>query len=183
MKKLFAIVLAALCLMMGILPAYASGSTTMYVDTPAHGTLTLREKESTSSKAVMRIPYKAKVSVKENRGTWSLVEYDGLKGFVLTRYLSKKRPTGEAAEVDPVDTKINYRSFKLVESPYIVTAKASRPGGYVNMRWAPDTEIAIQEKIYDGEEVLVISEGNGWCQVQDPVTGAVGFMMTRFLQK
>lgn len=182
MKKIAALCMAMLLLTLAIVPAFASGSVTMYVKTEDHKPVKVRCGEGTQYAVLRKVDYAQPVLVVENRGTWSAVVVDGLEGFIMTRFLSFTKPSGEAlpgAPVEPIKI-ISYSSFRKV-TPYTAIVRSSRPGGFVNLRWAPDTSVATIKKMYDGSLVTVICQGKDWYQVMDPVEGWVGFMSSSFL--
>ncbi len=67
--------------------------------------------------------------------------------------------------------------------PYIVTLKATQTSrGKANVRWLP-SKTARLLKAYDaGTQVKVIAELKNWFQVEDLVTGAVGFVNTAYVE-
>lgn len=58
------------------------------------GSLNLRKKPSASAALVDRIPMGAVVSVLEETEDWCYITYDGKRGYVQTRFLSRTPPTG-----------------------------------------------------------------------------------------
>ena len=51
------------------------------------------------------------------------------------------------------------------------------------MRWAPVKSAPLIESYCNGTPLLVIAELKTWKQVEDPETGAVGFIRQDFLVK
>lgn len=151
-----------------------------YVYTSNGGVLNLRRAPvSHANNKIMSIPYGAEVLVESyvNNNTWAYVSYNGHTGYVMTRYLVKEKPGNASNGGD--DTEVNYSGFQAAS--YNVLVRASTPGGYVNLRWGPSKSVAVHSKIYDGAVLRVIAQNESWAQVEDPSTGAVGFMMRAFL--
>ena len=64
------------------------GTVTQALITTSGGTLNLREQPSSSSRVLLLIPNAASVTV-YNRGTeWSEISYQGIRGYVMSRYLT-----------------------------------------------------------------------------------------------
>ena len=74
-----------------------------------------------------------------------------------------------------------YASAKSVD-PYLVTLKATpKSKGLANVRWAPTKTSKLLKAYPEGTQVRVIAELNKWYQVEDPLTGAVGFVNTAYV--
>lgn len=69
----------------------------------------------------------------------------------------------------------------LVSTQYDATVVPSTPTTYVNLRWAPSKSAPVRAQYWAGSSLQVLSEGNGWSEVFDPLTNTHGFMMTSFL--
>lgn len=201
MKKVAALCLAVMLLSLTVVSALALGENmTMFVNTQDHKPLKLRSGEGQNYSVLLKIDFGQPVQVVENRGTWSAVTYNGVHGYVMTKFLSYYKPSGTPAPkytpqpipvpvpvptmqpYYPTDMNTIFRSMVKV-NPYTAYACPSRPGGFVNLRWAPSKDMEVIAKMYYGAQVTVIAEGFGWSQVMDPTTGYVGFMMTEFLMR
>ena len=68
-------------------------------------------------------------------------------------------------------------------APFTVIARPSRASGWVNLRWAPTTEAERIATCPQGKELTVLAQTNSWYQVQDPVTGMIGFIMQKFVSR
>ena len=74
-----------------------------------------------------------------------------------------------------------YATAKVVD-PYIVTLKATkRSNGVANVRWAPSKKAKLLAAYPEGTQVRVIAELKNWYQVEDLVTGAVGYVNTAYV--
>ena len=59
----------------------------------------------------------------------------------------------------------------------------TRASGWAPMRWAPSKSTEQIATYKQDDQLLVIAELKDWYQVEDPNTGAVGFMHKQFLTK
>jgi uncharacterized protein YgiM (DUF1202 family) len=76
-----------------------------------------------------------------------------------------------------------YATAKTV-TPYIVTLKATKNSkGVANVRWAPSKKSKLLAAYPSGTQVRVIAELKNWYQVEDLVTGAVGYVNTAYVVK
>ena len=66
------------------------------------GGLNLRKEMDTRSERIAQIPDGSTVTVTEEFPEWCKVEYDGMTGYVLAKFLAeiKKEPDGEMITVD-----------------------------------------------------------------------------------
>ena len=116
--------------------------------------------------------------------------------FVSTRYLVHSKPdpykpassgssssSSSSSSIDAME-EIN-REFRSAVSvtPYRVLVRPTRVSGWVNLRWAPSKQAELMGTYKANEELLVISETTNWYQVEDPDTGAVGFINRSFVTK
>ena len=136
---------------------------------------------------------------------WALINYKYDNGYglgeyaawVSTRYLTRNNPGKyEAAAAVPVQTvqtvsstsgleSINaiFRTAVQVPAPYSVISRPSRASGWVNLRWAPSTDAERIATCPQGKRLTVLAELNGWFQVQDPATGMIGFIRSKYVQR
>ena len=141
---------------------------------------------------------------------WALITYKYNNGYgygeyaawVSTRYLTRNNPgpyqaapaastapasaaSGTAvSKADSLET-INaiFRTAKQVTAPYYVVARPARASGWVNLRWAPSTDAERIATCPQGKILVVLAEMKGWYQVQDPTTGMIGFISSKFVEK
>ncbi len=125
----------------------------------------------------------------EDSDSWALIHYGSpdRDGWVMTRYLvldkpaPKKKPSAPQI-VDDTLAMVNAQFQKMQSvTPYQVKARPSRAGGFVNMRWAPSTDVHVMQRCYNGYELYVIAQNSTWAQVEDRVTGQVGFMVRKYM--
>ena len=132
---------------------------------------------------------------------WALITYRYNKpgygvgdyaAWVSTRYLSRYNPgryvppsgggtqpsgstTDNLASINAI-----FRTAVKVSAPYTVVARPVRASGWVNLRWAPNTEAERIATCPQGKVLVVMAELKSWYQVQDPDTGMVGFIMKKY---
>lgn len=199
MKKIVCMLCVAVILALCVMPAMAinirgvTPGMTLYVKTSG-GNLNLRETPTATATKIAKIPYGASVvATDEYKDGYLQVVYNngktGLTGWVDVKYLSADKPPKQGGSSEKTDktepqetvASLNFKSFKLVpaETTYIVAAKPSRAGGFVNLRWVPSTQSAVIERMYAGEEMTVIAEGKTWLQVMC-ADGYVGFIVKQY---
>lgn len=107
--------------------------------------------------------------------------YRGLSGFCMSRYFSSYKPEKPSPRPTsaPVPSGNMFNGF--AKTNYIASVRPSTPSGYVNMRWAPSKNQAIEGTYYAGQTLLVIAQNGTWAQVYDESTRTSGFMMLAFL--
>lgn len=197
-KRLISLALVML-LALAALPAAAliggeGGTRHAYVYTSNGKNLNLRAGPGTDYGVVGSIPYGASVHLNDYIDqSWVSVDYNGLSGYVMGRYLRydqpqpkpqptpkpDPRPTAKPDPSAPTSMKEVFKGFEFIS--YTVQVRPSTPGGFVHMRWAP-TKAAEPIRDYHQYDVLtVIAQNHTWAQVVDPSTGVTGFMMRSFL--
>ena len=161
----------------------------------------LKVRSSTSTKddsnVVDVLPYGTQVRVDgyEKNGVWALISVGGARGcYVATRYLVDYDPgkyTPQKDDPQKDDPKkddpkkpytVDFKTFKHV-TPYLAMVSTGSPTGRVYLRWAPGTAYAYMDVCYQGTELTILAEGDGWCQVIENKTGYVGFMSKKFIVK
>ena len=188
MKKTLTLLAAALLL---VAVAACASAQTMYVDTPNHRALNLRNSDD---QVIAQIPYRTALEIYDRSYIDServIVEYKGREGYVYLRYLSTIRPaasgsssgsnSGSSTSSSGSGTTV-FDGMKRV-SPYTVSVCPSTPTSFVNMRWAPSKSAAIQGVRYNGDTLTVLAENTYWAQVYDEETNTCGFMLKSFLKR
>ena len=138
---------------------------------------------------IERIPYGQEIYViGETSPGWLQLNDNGWVQASLTcsyypgPYVPQPKPTTKPAEkttsLDAV-----YATAKTVD-PYIITLRATaRSNGVANVRWAPSKKSKLLAAYPSGTQVRVIAELKNWFQVEDLVTGAVGYVNTAYVVK
>lgn len=180
MKKSWVILLLCVTMVGMFMMGGASAEDYYYANTSNHKSVNMRAGMSTNDPVITTIPYGAKVGMIGicDDPAWASVYYGDNNGYVMLRYLSKKRPSASSSS-STGDT-VSYKSFK--DADYYVTVTPSTPTGHVNLRWGPSTSTAVHGMYYQGARLRVIAETEAWAQVLDEETMSCGFMLKSFLQ-
>ena len=204
MSKKFLTLMLALVLLVGltVVPVVSHAVFTMYVYTEDGKSLNVRSSPNTGDNRISGLPYGTEVYVDYHLGNgwtalmWTGAEYDHV--YVQTRFLVYDKParkpsgggSGSGSSSTPGDssttvTELNkiFKTYRAVANPYRITVRPVRASGWVNLRFAPTKMAEVLATYKANDQVLVIAEFNGWYQVEDPVTGAVGYMSTAFVIK
>ena len=155
---------------------------TAYVTTTG-GSLNLRERASDSAKVLLTIPYGAAVNVTSRGANWCAVQYGGVSGYVMTRFL---RFPGDAAALPAQPTAAPTAVPAATAAPVSVSpgwgagkAQVITPSGSLNLRLAPRDNARVLMTIPREAWVTVTARGDTWCGVN--YLGVNGYVMTRFL--
>ena len=195
MKKKLCSVITALVLLCCLLPvtggAAATSGTRAWVATQNRGTLNVRSSCSTGADNVITtLPWGTQITFMSysNGSTWMYIQFNGSNyvgyGFVMSKYISFTNPgTPVTPPPQPVPPErgIDYSSFRPV-TPYAVYANPTRATGWVNLRWAPSTDVDVIERCYQYRQLIVIAQNSSWAQVYDPDSGVVGFISRTYIK-
>ena len=201
-KKLFAAVAMALAL---VLLAASAMAETYWVKTGDGKTVNVRWEDSTAGSVMTRLKYGTKIDVLAftKGGTWALFTYNGktLDGdehygdaYVMAKFLVPYKPepySRSSSSATPEQTQNTgssgmnalFSQARLV-TPYTVTVRPTRSSGQVNVRWAPSKSSTLLRAYPANSQFTVIAElGTDWYQIQDPESGAVGFLNKAYIVK
>lgn len=131
----------------------------------ASGGTPLRLTASASGYTVMTVPEGALVKVKSDDGSWALVYYAGVTGYVLSSALEMN---GTVVD-EPKDTPDSGEQYAVVVST----------GSSLNLRESASMSAAVMMEIPRGETVIVEKAGSDWCRVR--YRGVVGYCVTQYL--
>lgn len=184
MKKTLTLLAAALLL---VAVAACASAQTMYVDTPNHRALNLRNSDD---QVIAQIPYRTALEIYDRSYIDServIVDYKGMEGYVYLRYLSTTRPAATSSTSSSSSSSSGkettlFDGMKRV-TPYTVSVCPSTPTSFVNMRWAPSKNAQIESVRYNGDTLLVLAENTYWAQVYDEETNTCGYMLKSFLKR
>lgn len=189
-----AVVLTALVMMTA---AMADGEWIMYVYTDNGKTLNVRSEPLVGNNIIGQAKYGQAIDVRMTSANgWATINWGNGIAYVQSRFLVPYKPTPRPAPAptpapgpdsgDAAKTISNmnaeFRSAVRV-SPYTVIARPSRASGWVNLRWAPTTEAERIATCAQGKELTVLAELRNWYQVQDPVTGMIGFISRNYVNR
>ncbi len=191
-RRVFSIGLAAALLMTVLVScaALADNGYIMFVYTEDQGTLNVRSSMNTGNNVIGALPFGTPVHVYNFYSGWAMIDYNNSNAFVMSRYLVQNQPGSVTPAPAPVPTPgtsledINreFKSAVRVYMPYTVVARPARASGWVNLRWAPSTKTEVITTCRQGKELTVIAELQNWYQVQDPMTGMVGFISRSYVR-
>ena len=200
MKKFIGLLLAAVIVLALVASAITeSQGTEMYVYTKNGKALLVRSSMTTDEKNVIgSLPYGSRViTYGSPQPGWTVIDYGNKAGYIMTRYLVKTKPapfdpsssqskskaenfdTSAATTVEQINTLL--ASAKTVE-PYTITVRPARASGWVYMRWLPSRNSKEAATYGANQQLTVIAELTDWYQVEDPVSGAVGFVYKSYVQ-
>ena len=192
-KKILTMTVLAIMLLGVLLPAVSFASETMYIYTENGKTLNMRYEPQTGDNVFITLPYGRKVTVAYHLGNgWSAISWDGEIYYVQTRYLVYNKPgpkptpapkKGGDGSTTIAELNSIFKTYKLVSNPYSITVRPTRASGWVNLRFAPTKQSQLMATYRSNEKLLVIAELKDWYQVEDPDTGAVGYLSTKFVAK
>lgn len=142
----------------------APGGVTAWVWTPS-GTLNMRENPSTTARVLRTIPRLAELTVLQQEGTWCLISYQGMTGYVMATYLTYTNPLTPSVTPPP--------------GTGSGTAWVWTPSGSLNLRESPSTDGRILRTIPRLAQLQILQQGSVWCQVT--YQGMTGYVQTQFL--
>jgi len=192
-KRLLALVaVMALIMTMFAFAAPASAWEWRYSHCSNGKPLNIRSGPGKEYPTIAQVNYGDRIGVDSDLGNgWSLV-YVGSQdtGYAMTALMSKSQPgpyvppKKDDTKTETVDYNSLFNQARLV-TPYTVTLNPTVTSkGVANVRWAPSKSATLLAKYNAGTEVTVIAElGTKWFQVQDPITGAVGFVNFAYVNK
>ena len=182
MKKLISIVLAIMTLAGLMIPVFAGAetaeTTTMWVNCSNGKTLNVRE--SANGRVLYRIECGTRVEVQNKVSApagWAFVTVKGQKkgGYVKTQFLFDKKPG---------KYEITERDDNFVDvTPYNVTALAlnDKTDKSVGLRTKPNKVYKSIRRLTAGDVLQVVAEGRTWSKVEDPTTGATGYVANDYM--
>ena len=175
----------------------AKAEWTMYVYTDNGKSLNVRSDPMTGDNVIGSLAYGEAVSVRMTLASgWTAITWSHAAGYVayvqsrfLVDYKPAPKPTSKPAPTSTTHTgnafdtmNAEFKAARQV-SPYTVVARPSRASGWVNLRWAPSTDAEVIAKCSQGKELTVLAELKTWYQVEDPVTGWIGFISSKYVSR
>ena len=195
-KRILTMMIAAMLLVGIMLPAVSLAEFRMYVYTSNGKGLNVRSAPNTGDNVIKSLPFGSEVNVAYHLGNgWSAIRWTGSEYdlvYVQTRFLvndkpSKKpsSPTTPAGDSSTTVAELNkiFKTYKRVTTEYMVTVRPTRASGWVNLRFTPTKNAELMATYRDNDQLTVIAEFKDWYQVEDPKTGAVGYISAKFVVK
>jgi len=193
-----ALMMALLLLLTALLPCCALGASVVrYVYTPNGKALNVRTWPSAESDLAGKLAYGAAVTVEgyTDDGQWAIIRYQKGSAYVMTRYLTDQKPGAKPTAVTtpaPTATTSTTDAQRILASleaewatyqavaPFAVQARPTSQNGWVNLRYAPSTELGFIRRLYQGHQLVVIAKTDNWYQVQEVASGVTGYIMRRY---
>ena len=212
-KKLISLAIIAVLMAMFIpsLAVADSYYGTQWVYTDNGKSLNVRSSPNTGDNIIGSLKYGAEVTVIQMYSNgwaqilWEQNQYGEFgAAYVQRRFLVNHKPSSQPQSVQPTAApssssssasgsvdyakefslmNAEFKAAKKVATPYTVVARPSRASGWVNLRWAPTTEAERIATCKQGKELTVLAELKTWYQVQDPETGMIGFISSKYVTK
>lgn len=168
----------------------SSGSATATVSTSdGTGSINLRASASTGAQVLAQIPSGTQVTVSSDDGSWCVVSYQGMTGYVMSVYISYTGDSlepgadgaqdGTGGEEDGGQTDGDGGTQDGPQTPAVRTAIVTTEYGSLNMRAQASAGSQILTTIPRGALVEVTQEGSTWCGVR--YNGISGYSMTCYL--
>lgn len=172
----------------------SSGSATATVSTSdGTGSVNLRASASTGAQVLAQIPSGTQVTVSSDDGSWCVVSYQGMTGYVMSVYISYTGDSlepgadgaqdGTGGEEDGGQTDGDGGTQDGPEdggqTGNVRTAIVTTEYGSLNMRAQASAGSQILTTIPRGALVEVTQEGSVWCGVR--YNGISGYSMTCYL--
>ena len=174
-------------------PTTASAIYTAYSACNNGKALNVRSGPGKEYPVIGSIPYGEQTAVDHDLGNgWSELVWGSVPGYAMTGLMSRMKPAPYVAPTNKQDdnktaatgnTPLNnlFLQARMV-TPYNIVLKGARASGSANVRWAPSKASTLLKAYPAGTEMKVIAElGAEWFQVEDPLTGAVGFVNNAYV--
>ena len=208
-KRLLSLALIAVLMAM-LIPSLAIADSyygTQWVYTDNGKSLNVRSSPNTGDNIIGSLAYGAEVTVIQMYANgwaqilWEQNQYGEFgAAYVQRRFLVNHKPSSQPVQPTAAPASgtasgnmdyakafasmnAEFKSARMVTSPYTVIARPSRASGWVNLRWAPTTEAERIATCKQGKELTVLVEMKNWYQVQDPETGLIGFISRQYVTK
>ena len=209
MKKIIAMLLAAILLCAALPAALAEGGMTaeemlginpaewpktMYVYTENGGKLNVRREPRTGDNVIDQLEYGAEVIVEMLvvvNTDWACIRNkkgDNGIAYVMTRYLVNTKPRDAQQRAEEAERKKNLEelnrqlaSAKPVEQPFMIAVRATRTSGWINFRVGPGVAADRIASLPDGRQLKVIGETTKWYQAIDMETGKTGYISKSYV--
>ena len=162
LKRLLGLV-AALTLLMGVLPAGLAAEQALYTATA--DACIMREEESKTSKVVIRIPKGTTLEILKVNPNWVETSYGGETGYVLRNQISNVTP------VDPVNTP----PYGVFKHTYMAVTAAVTP-----VLHEPKADAAVKVTLQPGAKLSILDITDGWARV--PYWREYAYVDTRLLK-
>ncbi|MBR0217964.1 MAG: SH3 domain-containing protein [Clostridia bacterium] len=177
---------------------------TMYVYTEDHGKLNVRTEPRKGDNVCGQVEYGSAVTVEglvAMNSDWAVIQFKkgvGGIGYVMTRYLVNSKPSGspkqssektadkqkkeaDQRKADLEELNRQLKSARPLETPLMISVRASRASGWVNFRVGPGVAADRVASLPDGRELKAIGETDKWYQAIDQETGKTGYVSKNYV--
>ena len=137
------------------------------------GGLNLRTATSQNAKRIAIIPENGSFTIVTYGTTWCYVWYDGLYGYVMTKFVSLTPPDKTPAPGVPTPT-------LAPDVPTGTTAFVFTEKGSLNLREGASQNAKVLRTIPENGTFTVITYGKTWCYAY--YKGTYGYVMTKFVK-
>jgi len=146
--------------------------------TTEQGRLNLRKQPNTDAGIIKRIDQGKAVKILSYGLTWCFVEYNGTRGYVMTKFLTftTTPPAEPEAPEAPEEPETPAPPVSDEKNKY---AQVTTEQGSLNMRRSQSTGSSLVRRIPQNAYVKVVQYGSTWCRVV--YNGTYGYVMTKFL--
>ena len=151
----------------------------------------LNVRDNPNGKVVGNLKYGTRVYVDAfTDSEWALITYrydnghgkNDYAAYVSTRFLVHNNPgkfQGTSSSKSANDVK---RTEKTV-APYTIVSRPVHATGWVNLRRTPSTDTKVLNRCYAGKTLTVLAELNNGLKVQDPATGVIGYISSKYVSR
>ncbi len=167
---------------------------TMYVYTENKGKLNVRSEPKSGNNVIDKLEYATEVIVESPvviNPEWSCIRNkkgpDGI-GYVMTRYLVNSKPSDADKVAKEKERKANQeeldrqiKSARPLETPLLISVRASRSSGWVNFRVGPGVAAERIASLPDGRELKAIGETDKWYEAVDSESGKTGYISKNYV--
>ncbi len=167
---------------------------TMYVYTENKGKLNVRSEPKSGDNVIDQLEYGTEVIVESPvviDPEWSCIRSkkaaSGI-GYVMTRYLVNNKPSDASKVAEEKERKANLeelnrqlKSARSLETPLMLSVRASRASGWVNFRVGPGVAADRIASLPDGRELKAIGETDKWYQAIDLESGKTGYISKNYV--
>ncbi|MBR3109438.1 MAG: SpoIID/LytB domain-containing protein [Clostridia bacterium] len=143
--------------------------------TTEKGSLNLRREPKSSAKVLCTIPQNDQVIVLEEGADWCKVVYEGIQGYVMTKFLSF---SAAPEQVSPTSASVILEPMRTLSMP--VLGRVNTPLSTLNLREGCSTDSRILLEIPKNEYATITAVGDTWCAVT--YQGISGYCMMQYLE-
>ena len=142
--------------------------------------LNLRELPFSGSMALATIPQFATVTVHARGNDWSLISYQGKKGYVDSKYLSFDSNSIITTPIPYATPNPQFPSFSTVVPSYNLYGIVNTTGGWLNMRSKPNINAELIALIPNNTWFSILQYGSEWSQIR--YNGQTGYAMSTYIK-